>query len=336
MHKFLRQKKLLSKKFVAYSIVSLLALFSFLSLRVGYVNIDFFSAIINGISGQKTTDTIILFELRLPRTLMCLIVGAGLGLAGAALQGYLRNPLAEPSIVGISSSAALGAVLCIGLGINTISFFYTPIFALSFAMVACLILIKLTQNTVSRHSVILIGVGISALSGSLTTLILSLSDNPFAINEIVFWMLGSVTDVSYFHVLLAGPMVLVGSVFLLRCASDLNLLSLGEETASSTGVNIGSLRLNILFGTALIVGGTTSVTGIVGFVGLVTPHMVRPFVNYEPKKTLIWTPPIAALLILVSDIAIRILPTTGEIKLGVLTALLGTPFFLYLIGQQRD
>ena len=151
---------------------------------------------------------------------------------------------------------------------------------------------------------------------------MSLSDNPFAVNEIVFWMLGSVTDVSYFHVLISGLLVLLGAFFIFKSSSDLNLLSLGQETASSIGVDLKRLRLDILLGTALIVGGITSVTGIVGFVGLITPHMVRPFVNHEPKRTLMWSPAIAAILILISDIAIRIIPTTGEIKLGVLTSCL--------------
>ena len=312
-----------------------LILLSYFSLKIGHVEIDFFPAFFDGVSQNKTADTIILWELRLPRTLMCLIVGSGLGLAGAALQGYLRNPLAEPSVVGISSAAALGAVCSIGIGVSAYGVIYTPIFALVFSMAACWTLIHLTQNTDSKHSVILIGVGISALAGSLTTLILSLSDNPFAVNEIVFWMLGSVTDVSYFHVLISGPLVLLGAFFLFKSSSDLNLLSLGQETASSIGVDLKRLRLDILLGTALIVGGITSVTGIVGFVGLITPHMVRPFVNHEPKRTLMWSPAIAAILILISDIAIRIIPTTGEIKLGVLTSLLGTPFFLYLISQKR-
>ena len=324
-----------SSFFVTLTAITLILL-SYSSMRIGHVEINFFSALLNGFSQNKTADSIILWELRLPRTLMCLIVGSGLGLAGAALQGYLRNPLAEPSVVGISSAAALGAVCSIGLGVSGHGVIYTPIFALAFSLAACWALIYLTQNTTSKHSVILIGVGISALAGSLTTLMLSLSDNPFAVNEIVFWMLGSVTDVSYFHVLISGPLSLIGAFFLLKKSSDLDLLTLGQETASSVGVDLKSLRLHILVGTSLIVGGITSVTGIVGFIGLITPHLVRPFVNNEPKKTVIWSPPIAAILILISDILIRLSPTTGEIKLGVVTALLGTPFFLYLISQQRD
>lgn len=327
--------KLTSAK-LSWSCLILLITFTYLSLDIGYIDINLLTALTSVFYGTKSTDAVILWELRLPRTLMCLIVGSGLGLAGAALQGYLRNPLAEPSIVGVSSAAALGAVLCIALGLNNSGFFYTPAFALAFAFVACWTLIFLTRQSKSKHNVILIGVGVSALAGSLTTLILSLSNNPFAINEIVFWMLGSVTDVSYSHVLISGPLVLIGTIFLYKHAADLDLLTLGEETATSTGVDINKLRTSILIGTTFIVGGITAVTGIIGFVGLVTPHIVRPFVNHEPKRTMIWTPPIAALLVLISDIIIRTAPTTGEIKLGVLTALLGTPVFLYLISKQRS
>jgi iron complex transport system permease protein len=317
-------------------ILILLAIGSYASLQIGHVKIDLFAAIISPLYGEATPDAIILWDLRMPRTLMCLIVGFGLGMAGAGLQGFLRNPLAEPSVVGISSAAALGAVLSIGLGFSALGLYYTPAFSLGFAAIASWALIKLTSKAASKHSVILIGVGISSLSGAFTTLILSLSENPFAINEIVFWMLGSVTDVSYHHVLMSAPLVILGSFFLLRAANGLDLLTLGEETATSIGANIPKLRRDILVGTALTVGSITSVVGIVGFVGLVTPHIVRPFVKHEPGKTLIWTPPIAALLVLISDITIRLLPTASEIKLGVLTALLGTPFFLYLVSKQRN
>ncbi|MDA0357693.1 MAG: iron ABC transporter permease [Proteobacteria bacterium] len=316
-------------------VVILLAIGSYASLQIGHVEIDFFSAISSPLYGISSPDSIILWDLRMPRTLMCLIVGFGLGIAGACLQGFLRNPLAEPSVVGISSAAALGAVFSIGLGFSALGFYYTPAFSLSFAAIASWALLKLTNNASNKHSVILIGIGISSLSGAFTTLILSLSENPFAINEIVFWMLGSVTDVSYSHVIMSTPLVILGSLFLLRNANSLNLMTLGEETAASTGVNIPKLRRDTLIGTALTVGSITSVVGIVGFVGLVTPHIVRPFVKHEPGKTLIWTPPIAALLVLLSDISIRLLPTASEIKLGVLTALLGTPFFLYLVSKQR-
>jgi iron complex transport system permease protein len=317
-------------------ILILLAIGSYASLQIGHVEIDLFAAIISPLYGNTTPDTIILWQLRMPRTLMCLVVGFGLGIAGAGLQGFLRNPLAEPSVLGISSAAALGAVLSIGLGFSALGLYYTPAFSLGFAATASWALIKLTSRAASKHSVILIGVGISSLSGAFTTLVLSLSENPFAINEIVFWMLGSVTDVSYHHVLISAPLVILGSFFLLRAANGLDLLTLGEETAASIGANIPKLRRDILIGTALTVGSITSVVGMVGFVGLVTPHIVRPFVKHEPGKTLIWTPPIAALLVLMSDITIRLLPTASEIKLGVLTALLGTPFFLYLVSKQRD
>ena len=326
----------LDSKKLSSLILILLAIGSYASLQIGHVKIDLFAAIISPLDGITTPDAIILWDLRMPRTLMCLIVGFGLGMAGAGLQGFLRNPLAEPSVVGISSAAALGAVLSIGLGFSALGLYYTPAFSLGFAAIASWALIKLTSKAASKHSVILIGVGISSLSGAFTTLMLSLSENPFAINEIVFWMLGSVTDVSYHHVLMSAPLVMLGSFFLLRAANGLDLLTLGEETATSIGANIPKLRRDILIGTALTVGSITSVVGWAGLGGLVRPPCVRPSVRHAPGQILLWHPPMAATMVLISDITTRWLPTASEIKLGVLPALLGTPFLLYLVSKQRD
>lgn len=316
-------------------IVITLILLAMLSLNVGFAKISLWVALEQFLQFELKAESIILLEIRLPRTLMCLIVGSGLGLVGASLQGYLRNPLAEPSIIGISSAAALGAVFAIFIGLREHGTVFTPLFALAGASCAGFILSKFSNFGESRNTVILIGIGLSSIAGAFTSLILSFSENPFAINEIVFWMLGSLTDVSFDHVLLSVVPVITGALLLIRCYDDLNLLSLGEETAATAGVNIKKLKNKIVIGSSLIVGGVTAVVGVIGFVGLITPHIVRPFVNNEPGKTLLLSCPIGALIVLMSDIVIRTLPTSGEMKLGVLTALIGTPFFLYLIFRQK-
>ncbi len=319
----------------AYLIVFSLIILVLLSLKIGFTKISLWVALEQFLQSELKAESIILLEIRLPRTLMCLIVGGGLGLVGASLQGYLRNPLAEPSIIGISSAAALGAVFAIFMGLREISAIFTPLFALAGAACAGFVLSKFSNFGESRNTVILIGIALSSIAGAFTSLILSFSENPFAINEIVFWMLGSLTDVSFDHVLISVVPVITGALLLLRCYDDLNLLSLGEETAATAGVNIEKLKNKIVIGSSLIVGGVTAVVGVIGFVGLITPHIVRPFVNNEPGKTLLLSCPIGSLIVLMSDIIIRTLPTSGEMKLGVLTALIGTPFFLYLIFKQK-
>jgi len=281
------------------------------------------------------TAAVIFFEIRLPRALLGLAIGASLGLAGAALQGLLRNPLAEPGIIGISGCAALGAVAVFYSGLAVTYPLALPLGGLSGALLAVLLLYGLAGRDTGVTTLILAGIALSALAGALTALALSLSPNPFALTEIVFWLLGSLADRSMAHVALALPFILVGCALLFAAGRGLDGLSLGEETARSLGIGIGRLGLLVVLGTALAVGASVAVSGAIGFVGLVVPHLIRPLVGHRPARLLLPCALGGAALLLVADSLVRLIGSGQEMKLGVVTALLGAPFFLALILSYR-
>lgn len=215
---------------------------------------------------------LILWEIRLPRAILAAVIGAGLGLAGAAMQGFLRNPLAEPGVLGVSGMAALGAVLTIHLGLAAAVPFALPVAALTGAMLGVGLILLLAGPRGGSVTLILAGVAISALAGAMTALVLNLAPNPWAVSEIVFWMMGSLADRSWVHVTLAVPFIVAGSVVLLTQGRALDALTLGEDTAQSLGVRLPRLRLALVLGTAAVVGAGVAVAGAIGFIGLVVPH----------------------------------------------------------------
>lgn len=305
-----------------------------LSVSLGPYKIDWTQLAYDVVKNNQTIDTIVFFELRIPRTIMCILTGIALGTGGAALQTLLRNPLAEPSIIGISSSAALGAVLVMSFQLHLVSLFFMPAGAIIFSMAAAGLLVLISKTSHDHVTILLVGVGISLLSGAATSFLLSISDNPYAVNEIVFWMLGSLSNVSNDDLLLAMPFAMSGAIIMLSTANAQNYLIFGGEVAASSGINVKTLRAKVILGASLAVGGVTAITGMVGFIGLLSPHLVRPFVGNEPRLTLIWSPIFASVIVLVADIAIRLLPTTNELRLGVVTTLIGAPLFLYVIFRR--
>lgn len=278
----------------------------------------------------------ILVLLRLPRLLLAVLIGGSLALAGAALQGLLRNPLADPGILGTSSGAAFGAVLALYFGATAITPLALPLGGLTGALAAALLLFLLMARDLNPLSLILAGVAISSLFGALTALALNLAPSPYAATEIVFWMLGSLTDRSFDHVWLAAPLILLGSALLLSTARGLDALSLGDETAASLGFDLRRLRLVIVIGSALVVGGGVAVAGVIGFVGFVVPHLLRPLVKYRPSVLLPASFLGGAILLVTADLLVRFTPPGPEIKLGVMTSLIGAPFFLWLLGKLRS
>lgn len=277
----------------------------------------------------------ILLELRVPRTLLGVLVGASLGLAGAVMQGFLRNPLAEPGILGVSGCAAVGAVIVFYFGLASAWPLALPLGGVLGAAVAVVLLYGLAGRNASTQTLILAGVAINALAGALVALALNLTPNPFAAFEIVFWQMGSLADRSLQHVYLAGPLVLAGSLLLAMTGRGLDALALGETTARSLGTDVDRLRLVVVVGCALSVGAGVAVSGVIGFVGLVVPHLLRPLVGYEPGRLLFPSALAGAALLLGADLVVRILPTQNELKLGVVTALVGAPFFLLLLNRLR-
>ncbi|MEE4291488.1 MAG: iron ABC transporter permease [Cycloclasticus sp.] len=313
---------------------SLLVLIAF-SLNTGYLNISIISSLTNIINNESTLEALVFEEIRLPRTLLAVLIGASLGLSGAALQGMIRNPLAEPGVIGVSSSAALGAVIVFYFGLAAIFPMALPLGGIAGALLAVIFLYLLTGKNSSMLTLILAGVAVSSLAAALTALALNLSPNPYASLEIFFWLMGSLADRSFTHVWLILPPTLLGWWLMLKGRRDLDVLSLGEDTAQSLGVNLQKLNQKIILGVALTVGSAVSVSGGIGFVGLVVPHLLRPYVGYQPGRLLISSALGGAILLLAADIIVRLLPTQQELKIGVLTALLGAPFFLHLILKSR-
>lgn len=278
---------------------------------------------------------LIFWEVRLPRVLLGLMVGAVLGLGGGALQGLLRNPLAEPGLVGASSGAALGAVIVFYFGAASATPLALPLGGIAGGVSGLTLLFLLAGRTPGITSLILAGVAVNAFAGALTALALNLAPNPFAVTEIVFWTMGSLADRGLDHVALAVVPCLLGAFLMLSAARGLDALTLGEDAAQSLGFPIGRLRVQVLAGAGLAVGAAVSVSGIIGFVGLVVPHLVRPFVGHEPGRLLVPSALAGAALLTAADVAARMAPGTAELKIGVLTALLGAPFFLHLLLKAR-
>jgi iron complex transport system permease protein len=288
-----------------------------------------------GFPGGKTAAWLIFAEIRLPRAILGALIGASLGLAGAALQGYLRNPLAEPGLLGVSGGASLGAVVAIHSGATAAFALALPLGGLLGAGLATLAVLLLAGERSGPITLILAGVAIASLTGALTTLALNLSPNPFAAVEMVFWMLGSLNDRSLVHVWIAAPLMLAGIALLLTLGRDLDALALGEDTAATLGVDLRTLRLKVVAGTALAVGAATAVAGTIGFVGLVVPHLLRPYVGAEPGRLLSASALGGGILVLTADVVLRLLSPVGDLRLGVLTALIGAPFFLWLVIRTR-
>ena len=315
--------------------LALLAL-AILSLVTGPADIPFSQSLLALIDPAHGPLTLVMREIRLPRTLLAIFIGAGLGVAGAAMQGYLRNPLAEPGLIGVSSSAALGAVLALQTGITASTSLGLPVAAMCGALAGVVLVLALAGPRGGSITLILAGIAISALAAAMTSLVLNLSPNPFAANEIIFWMMGSLADRSMAHVVIAAPLIGLGILALGTTARGLDALTLGEDTAQTLGTDMRRLRLVLVFGTAGIVGGATAVAGTIGFVGLVVPHILRPWVNAQPSR-LLWASALGgAIMLLLADIAVRIILPTRDLKLGVVTALVGAPLFLHLIYKTRQ
>ena len=287
------------------------------------------------IAGRDTADALILMEIRLPRTLIAAAVGASLGMGGAALQGLLRNPLAEPGIVGASNCAALGAVMVLYFGMASVSWLLVPASAIAGAGVSVLLLAILAGRDASTLSLILAGVAISALAGALIALALNFASSPYAMHEIVFWLMGSVANRSLAECWLSLPLMACGWALLLTSGAYLDALSLGEDTARSLGFDGKLVLWQVLAGTAICVGAAVAVSGSIAFVGLVVPHLLRPQVANRPSRLLLPSALAGACLVLLADIAVQSIGTDTELKLGVLTSLIGAPFFLHLVISRR-
>ena len=316
-------------------LASLVTLLFLASLGIGPVRLAP-SVVVEALAGAGIPEhQIIVREIRLPRAVLALAIGAVLGLSGAALQGLLRNPLAAPSLFGAPQTAAFVAVATISLGIADVRSFVLPVAAIVGAFVSVFLLLMVAGRNASLLLLILAGLAISSLAGAATALTMNLAPNPFAALEIAFWLLGSLEDRSFRHVALSLPFIMVGAALLMTQRHAFRALSLGEESAQSLGVDVARLRFVVIGGVALGVGAAVAVAGTISFIGLVAPHLMRPLVRHDPARLLVPSALTGAALLLAADIAVRVIPSTTDIKVGVLTALIGVPFFLYLIVRER-
>jgi iron complex transport system permease protein len=317
------------------ALAALVGLLALISLGIGPVRLSPLAVTEALFGGGSEVSQVIVREIRLPRTLLALAIGAILGLSGASLQGLLRNPLASPSLFGAPQSAAFGAVLVIALGLADVRSYALPVVAICAAFASVFVLLSIAGRNAGLLILILSGLAISSFAGAATALVMNLSSNPFAALEIAFWLLGSLEDRSFQHVMLAFPFIIAGAIMLFSQRHAFRALSLGEETAQSLGVDVGRLRLFVISGVALGVGGAVAVTGTIGFIGLVAPHLMRPLIGHDPGRLLVPSALTGSALLLAADIAVRIVPSTSDIKVGVLTSIIGVPFFLYLIMRER-
>jgi iron complex transport system permease protein len=316
-------------------LAALVVLLALLSLGIGPVRLSPLAVIDALFGGGSDVAQVIVREIRLPRMILAVAIGAILGLSGAALQGLLRNPLAAPELFGAPQSAAFGAVLVIAFDLADVRSYTLPVAAIVFAFASVFVLLAIAGRNAGLLILILAGLAISSLAGAATALVMNLSANPFVVFEIAFWLLGSLEDRSFRHVMLALPFIVAGAIILFSQRNAFRALTLGEEAAQSLGVDVGRLRLLVIAGVALGVGGAVAVSGSIGFIGLVAPHLMRPLIGYDPTRLLVPSALTGSALLLAADIAVRIIPSTSDIKVGVLTSIIGVPFFLYLIMRER-
>lgn len=312
---------------------SILALFA--ACLLGSTPMPLERVILALVGAGEPGDGVVIWEIRLPRALAAFATGAALGISGAALQGLLRNPLAEPGVLGVSASASLFATVSIYYGLTALSPWILPLAAIAGSLAATGIIALAAIRTRSVVTLILIGVGLSSFAGAAMSLLMNLAPNPFTLSDLINWMLGSVANRSFRELGFAAPFLIAGAAILLMSRRGLSVLTLGEEAASGAGLDLRRQRILTVLGAGVATGGSVALAGAIGFVGIVAPHIVRPFVRHDPARSLIPSALLAGLILVLADIGVRLLPTTNELKLGVVAALIGAPAFVWIAMGRR-
>ena len=333
---FLRAKSVgdVHRARVTLVLVALALVFACWSFLLGPSELSPRALFVGLFDGQGAAG-IIAQQIRLPRAALALVVGAALGGSGAALQGLFCNPLASPDVTGVTSTAGLGAVLALYFGFAAASALALPAFAIAGALAAAGILYLLSRSGAGVVALILAGVAIASFATALTALALSFSANPYAMSEMVLWMMGSLKDRTLNDLAFALPLTVAGLVLLLTAARGLDALTLGEDAARSLGIDVAGVRGRVIVGVALATGAATAAAGAVAFVGLVVPHLLRPFCGYQPARLILPSALGGTVLVTAADVAVRLIAPDGQLLLGVVTAMLGAPFFLWLILRMR-
>ena len=313
---------------------ALIVVLAILSLMVGPAGLSPKAALAGLITGEGPAG-IIVRDIRLPRTLLALLIGATLGLSGAALQGLLRNPLAEPALFGAPQAAAAASSFVIAFGFAGAISLAVPLAGIAGALVSIGGLVAIAGRRATLTVTLLAGLALASFAGAMTALILNLAPNPYVALEIAFWLLGSLEDRSTDHLVIAAPFFVASWILLAANARAYRALALGEDAAASLGVDIGRMRAMVVVGVALGVGAAVAVAGSIGFVGLVAPHLVRRAVGFDPARVLLPGALAGAALLTAADIVVRVLPAADELRVGVVTSLIGVPFFLAMIFSER-
>jgi iron complex transport system permease protein len=294
------------------------------------------SRVIAALFGQSSVgDHIVIWEIRLPRSLSAYVVGAALGASGAALQGLLRNPLAEPGVLGVTATASLSATFALYYGLASTSAYLLPVYAIAGALAATALLAAAAIRIKSVVTLILLGVGLSSFSAAMMSLLLNLAPNPFSLADMINWLLGSVANRSFEDLNIVMPFVVAGLAILFFSRRGLSALTLGEEAASGIGLNLSRQRIAVVLGAGLATGASVALAGAIGFVGIVAPHLIRPIVGYDPARSLLPSAMLAGLILVAADIGVRLLPTATELKLGVVAAIIGAPAFIWIAVSRR-
>lgn len=295
-----------------------------------------FDRVLAALFGQASAaDSVVVWQIRLPRALAAFVVGGCLGASGAALQGLLRNPLAEPGVLGVTATSSLSATFALYYGFAAASAYLVPIYAILGALAATAVLALAAMRIQSVVVLILLGVGLSSFSAAAMSLLLNMAPNPFSLFEMINWLLGSVANKSFEDIYIVLPFVLLGTGILFASRRGLSALTLGEEAAAGAGLNLRRQRLLVVLGAGIATGASVAIAGAIGFVGIVAPHLIRPLVNHDPARSLLPSALLAGLILVIADIGVRVLPTASELKLGVVAALIGAPAFIWIAVQRR-
>jgi iron complex transport system permease protein len=324
-------------------LAAILFLSAILSLCVGPVDISFADVVtVLWQSGQENNiKAVILFDIRMPRLILAALVGAALAQSGVVMQGFFQNPMADPYIVGVSSGAGLGATLAIWLGLDFWFYGLSGVGLLAFVgalmVTAVVYLVSQRGGRLPVMLVLLTGVAIGALTSALTSfLMVSTRGDMFDTQRILFWLMGSLASRRWEHVHIAWPQIVVGALFLQWMARDLNLIIQGEENALYLGVDVERSKRLLLVGASLLAAAAVSVSGIIGFVGLVVPHVMRLVVGPDNRRLMPASMLGGAILLVNADLLARVVVEPAELPIGIITSLLGCPFFLYLLSRRRD
>lgn len=313
-----------------------IAIAAVISLNTGLADTNVMRGLQDFFAGEQSLAANVVGEIRLPRLILALVIGATLGMSGAAMQGLLRNPLADPGVLGVSSGAAFGAICTLYFGVAASAWYWLPGAAIVGALLTLLMVYLLAGLHSSMLALILAGTAMSAIMVGLIAVALNFAPSMYAMQEIVFWMLGSLANRHFDHVSIALPLVVISWIMMLSRYRFLDALSLGEDSARSLGFSNQRERWILLLGIAIGVGACVAVSGAIGFIGLVIPHLLRPFVGYRPGRLMFASALGGALLLVLADILVRQFDTARELKLGVVTSLIGAPFFLLLILKTRS